>query len=238
MHCSSPEAVTTDEIVAYVDGDAPPRVVEHIESCPSCKAEARRYARTQARLKAALHRFDCPSPQALGEYNLGLVSVEDRTRIAAHVLECPACADELGTLRAFLSDRAAKPEARGVIAGLRRIVATLATPSPTGAWAGLRGSAMGPSLTYLTEDLTISLNAVEGERPSLWSLLGLVVDPDGATLAAGGEAHLFGPSGESLAATVDELGNFAFASLRSGRYRLEVSLADRVVVLEDVPIDG
>src|SRR5512141_3070774 len=104
MRCSSPEAVTPEDIVAYVDGDAPPRVVEHIRSCPSCRAEARQYAQVQGRLHQALHRFDCPTPLALGEYNLGLVSAEDRTHIAAHVLECPACADELRALRAFLAD--------------------------------------------------------------------------------------------------------------------------------------
>ncbi len=236
MRCSDPEAVTPEDIVAYVDGDAPLRVVEHIRSCASCTAEARRYSRTQALLKAALHRFDCPSPTALGEYNLGLVSVEDRTRIAAHILECPVCAEELRMLRAFLADEPAS--AVGVAGQLRRIVASLITPRPGLAPVGVRGGTSGTP-TYEAEGLTISLNVSPGARRGRYALVGLVLfEAVGVEPPTQARAYL-SSSGVDLpedSAEVDDLGNFAFDDLASGEYQLELRLPDRSIVVETLSI--
>ena len=237
MRCSSPEAVTPEEIVAYVDGDAPSRVVEHIRSCASCAEEAHRYARTQARLRAALHRFDCPSPLALGEYNLGLVSAEDRTRIASHVLECPTCAEELRALRAFLADEPAS--AIGVVGRLRRIVATLVTPRLGLAPAAVRGAGDAGTRTYEAEDATISLSVTPGTRRGRYALVGLVLfERTAGHSPIRAEAHLSSSTEESTtdSAEVDELGNFGFDDLTPGVYQIEIRVSDRSIVVEALHI--
>ncbi len=254
MRCSSPEAVTPEEIVAYVDGDAPPRVVEHIRSCSSCAAEARRYARAQARLRQALHRFDCPTPQTLGEYNLGLVSAEDRVRIAAHVLECSACAEELRTLRAFLADEPPSTVGSGAAERLRRIVAALVTPRPGLAPVGLRGAVGAVGRTYEAEGISISISVTPGTRRGRYALVGLVLFGTGADYSSTREVVLAGPAAPSQpaqatpdqaiparatpaqATPVDDFGNFAFDDLTPGIYQLELRLSDRSIVVEALRI--
>src|ERR1051326_7235466 len=51
-------------------------------------------------LGRALYRFDCPDAHTLGEYDLDLLAPTERTRVAAHTLECDDCRAELQILRA------------------------------------------------------------------------------------------------------------------------------------------
>ena len=74
--------------MAFVDGGAPGRVGVAIRPDPALNAAADAYARTQRQLQQRLFRFDCPSPQLLGEYDLDLLAPAERTRIAAHVVGC------------------------------------------------------------------------------------------------------------------------------------------------------
>ena len=54
-------------------------------------------------LARALYRFDCPDAHVLGEYDLDLLAPEQRTAIAAHVVDCLHCTSELAQLREFLA---------------------------------------------------------------------------------------------------------------------------------------
>jgi anti-sigma factor RsiW len=103
MSCTRPGAVTTADIVAYIDGEAGLAVVEHVRECAGCAAEARAAGRVQSRLRGALRRFDCPSAHSLGEYELGVLDAEQQRLLAAHVETCPECAGELRMLRTYLA---------------------------------------------------------------------------------------------------------------------------------------
>jgi hypothetical protein len=59
-------------------------------------------ARLARRLAQRLSRLACPSAHALGEFELGLGTAEERLRIEAHIQHCPLCAGELRVLREFL----------------------------------------------------------------------------------------------------------------------------------------
>jgi hypothetical protein len=50
-----------------------------------------------------LDRFDCPSPQVLGEYHLDRLAAEECIGIARHLLDCHYCAAELEVLRDYLA---------------------------------------------------------------------------------------------------------------------------------------
>ncbi len=238
MTCSRPGAVTPEDLVAYVDGEADTRVGEHLRQCEHCAALARDYARIQHQLQSALSRVDCPTTLALGEYQLGLASPEARQRVAAHVLECPRCADELEVLRAFLAEPAPEPAASpGVVEGLRRVVAMLLTPQPGLAYAGLRGAAEATTKTYRAGDLTISLSASLEARRGSRSLGGLVLREGAAPESiAGAPVQLIGEATGTHSSRVDDLGSFAFPDLAPGSYRLELRLGDRLVVVEDIPV--
>jgi hypothetical protein len=243
--CIDPSALAPGDLMAYADGDAPANLAEHVAQCPFCAAEAAALRRVSRRLRQALFRFDCPSPQILGEYHLDLLSPEERTRIAAHELECPHCAAELQTLRSFLdaplvgqdTTPAVMPGfAAAAMGGLRRVVAPLLTPPAAPAYAGLRGAAEDTVKTYQAGDLTITLTATPAARHGRVSLTGLLLSESaGLDEFAGAEVRLIAPGGAPETTEVDDLGNFVFDDLVPGAYRVELELEDRIVI-EDLQV--
>jgi hypothetical protein len=183
-------------------------------------------------LRRTLYRFDCPDAQTLGEYQLELLGPEDRTRVAAHAVECDDCRDELQTLRAFL----AMPTlvADSPFATVRRFIASLFTPTPGLAYGGLRGAAGSSTRVFEAHDVTVSV----GRAQTSGSLLGLVVaagqSPDALE---GHDVRLLPRDGTSIRTQLDDLGNFEFSDVPAGDYALEIDLPDGVLVIEELRID-
>lgn len=224
--------VTPDDLIAYIDGEAPPAVTAHVAGCPECAARAREYARTQQQLRVRLWRFDCPPAQTLGEYVFDFLAPEERTRVAGHVIECPRCAEEVEQLRALLA--ADPPPPAGPVERLRRVVATL-VPTPRGAYAGLRGAADPAARTYRAGELTIGVSAGPAGKRGRVSLEGLIWREDGGELAAaGGTASLSAPERPALTAAIDEFGNFVFEEIEPGAYDLELVFDDQQIFLGGV----
>lgn len=239
MNCIDPDAVTPEDLLAYADGEASDAIVMHLRNCPACAATAAGYAAAQRRLRERLHRFDCPSPQALGDYELGLLSPAARTRVAAHVVVCPHCAGELRVLRDFLASEPAESTRPAAGPGvLRRVVATLLAPAPGAAYAGLRGVDDATAETYQAGGVTIALDTQFDRRRGRGALTGLLwqEDPDGPADLAGAAATLLAPDGTARTAALDDVGNFAFDDLAPGRYQVEVTLGDQLVTIPELRI--
>ena len=235
MSCVQPGAITSEELVAYVDGDAPPRVAEHLRRCRRCQSEVERYAALERRLGAALRRFECPPSQRLGEMELGLLPPDERLAVAQHVALCPRCGDELRTLRAFM---ASEPEPRpGLVERLRRVVAALVEPEPGLALGALRGAADLTSRTYRGDGTTITVSVEPGSRRGRATLLGLVARAAAADPLAGLTAELVGADGSTLQAETDQLGSFSFDDVGPGLYRLELRLADQALIVEGLSVE-
>ncbi len=241
--CLEPGAVTYDDLMAYVDGDAPVRVIDHVRRCAACLADARARAREQQQLRTVLNRFDCPSAHTLGEYALSVLAPHEQRLVAAHAVDCPRCSDELQQLRSFLS---VEPEpAPTVVERLRRVIATLVmAPRGAPAFAELRGSqnaAVAETLTYRAGDVTISFDVdADGLRDGTarWAVNGLITQSSGVAPPRG-EIRLISLAGDVYASHADVLGNFLYESVHPGTYRLEVDLPDRMVVIEELRIgDG
>ena len=234
MKCISPGAIAPEAYIAYIDGEAAPEVAHHIAECPACAAAAAEYATAQRRLRRRLWRATCPTAQELGEYELQLLSPAERTRIAAHIVACPRCEEEVRQLRAFLASEGPIPERPA--ARLRRVVAALFTPAPGVAAAGLRGASAGGPLTYQAAGLTVTLDLEPAPRGGV-NMTGLLwQDAAGAELATGQSAALVGADGAARSTPVDEFGNFSFDAVATGAYRLEVVVGDRLVVIEELRI--
>jgi anti-sigma factor RsiW len=235
MSCVQPGAITPEDLVAYVDGEAPARVAEHVRRCRRCRSEVERYALVERRLGAVLRRFDCPSPQRLGDMELGLLPPEERLTVAQHVAECTRCTDEVRTLRQFLAvEPAAEP---GLVERLRRIVAVLVEPPPGFALGALRGAADATSRTYLADGTTITVSVEPGLRHDRATLMGLVAREARPDVLAGLGAELVGADGTVAGAQTDELGSFSFEDVVPGLYRLQLRLDDVVVVVEDLSVE-
>jgi hypothetical protein len=223
-----PGVVAATDILAYVDGEAGADVVAHVRSCPTCLAEARAQADLQQSLRRALYRFDCPSPQTIGEYELDLLPMDCRVETAQHLLACAECAAELRSLRAFLASEPAP--APSPLTRLRRVLARALAAPPNWAAAGVRGVGDGHTFGYEAGDVTITVNpGQDGPGPS--GVLGLVLRGDDVEAASGAEVRLFAPDGTVRYATVDDVGNFIFDAVPTGTYDLEVELSDQVVVV-------
>lgn len=237
--CSSPGSVRPDDLIAYIDGEAGPPIAEHIQSCPGCARQAAAYARLQRRLGEIMYRFDCPPAQVLGDYEVQVLPPAERTRIAAHVLECPLCADELRTLRDFLA--AEPPPPAEAPSWVRRLVATLLSPAPAPApaYAGLRGAVDSASRTYQAGDVTVTLRLGLDSARRAGYLNGLIWRADADPEALAGQAvQLIGAGDTASTTAIGELGDFAFDAVEPGVYRLEVSLPDQTIVVEELHIDG
>ena len=229
-------AVTPEDLIAFADDEAPGPIGEAIRADLALRAAADSYAQDQRRLQERLYRFDCPSPQLLGEYDLGLLAPAERTRVAAHVVACPRCTAEVRMLRDFMASGDAAPPV-GAVGRMRRIVATLLPPPPlVSPHASLRGADDATTRTYQAGDVTLTLDMGAPVRRGRTSLMGLIWrDGDDLTTIAGSTVALL-RDGESAQTTIDEVGNFAFDDIAPGTYRLEVTLGDDRITIEGVSI--
>src|SRR5690348_1457668 len=105
MQCSEPGAIREEELLAYLAGEyVRPGVVQHLARCQSCTTRLASYRRMEYKLISKLYRWDCPSNQALGEYQLGLLKNEQAVVVRTHLESCVLCAAELATLTEFLTN--------------------------------------------------------------------------------------------------------------------------------------
>ncbi len=235
MMCIRPGAVTAEDLIAFAVGEGSASVAEHVRSCPSCLADARAYARTERGLSKVLDRFDCPSPQTLGEFELGLVMSDDRWSIARHVADCPRCAAELRSFRSFLADEPVP--APSFVEKARRLVAAILAPAPGLAYGGMRGSGELATLTFQAEDVTITLGSAIDARRGSWTVEGLLLlDSGDPEYFAGREVRLVPSAEPAIVTIVDELGNFTVEDVAPGGYRLELDLPDRVIFVDELPL--
>lgn len=186
----------------------------------------------EGELRRALYRFDCPAAHTLGEYQLGLLEPEQRTRIATHAVGCDECRMELQTLRSFLATPINVPQT--VVERARRVVANLFSPRAGLAYSGLRGAADTSTRVYEAGDVTVTV----GPGQASGTLVGLVVPGAIAPeMLEGRGVRLLPRQGQPLSVNLDDLGNFEFAEIPAGDYVLEIDLADGIIVVEELHID-
>lgn len=234
--CIQPGVVTDDNLVAYAYGEADQLTAEHIRACPACAAAAGEYARFDRRLGHLFHRIDCPSAETLVLAERRRLPAIEQLRVAAHLRTCSRCAAEAEAIR---EPPAADPlPSIGLGERLRRVVAVLTTP-PQLAVAGLRGTTGPSAQTYRAEDLTITIHLEATARRGHVNLTGEIwQEGAGAAALAGQTVRLLAPDGGAATATIGDLGDFIIDAVATGIYRLEVELADRVVVVEDLRVDS
>jgi anti-sigma factor RsiW len=199
----------------------------------------------EAYLAAAFYRRSCPSPDELGEYQLGLLDRKRTAAITRHLAECPHCARELAQLRSFLGDLAPEPQLDQVEVARERVRVVVARlvggardllrpqqsafePIPV----GVRGSDEGPA-RYEAEDVEIIAspqpNAEEPDRLTLHCLVA-GIDPAGWT------AHLWQSGALVAVASIDEVGNFSVSGLAPGSCELVLAGPDREIYIEELTL--
>ena len=101
MECSNPPALTDEELSAVLDDEAEDSTLQHLRQCPGC-AERLGEMKKRDKLLERLWRIECPVPQRLADYYLGMSDAETSQPIRQHLEDCPRCQDELMMLAEFL----------------------------------------------------------------------------------------------------------------------------------------
>ena len=242
MSCVSPPEIENVDLLAYVDGHVDTDVIEHLRSCPHCRARAQAIAKEHSILLTALYRFACPSPHELGEYQLGLLNASRSAFVSEHIKACGHCSAEVAELTRYLHEL--EPDiVPSPIQAIRRLVARLAKglsqqstsalrPTMQPALAGVRGTEPGPQV-YEAGEIQIAVSVDrDPQNPGTFKALGL---------AAGGE--LSGArvglwrSGEELASEpIGEFGGFVFAGVAPGECQLVIRHDDLEILIPHVVI--
>jgi hypothetical protein len=235
------------QLLAYLDGEAGGDAAGHLEACARCRARAARLHRMEGRLAAAAYRRSCPTPQELGEYQLGLVERRLAAGITHHLEEdrCPHCAREIALLQSFLGDLAPEAGPGPVEAAVERVHVAIgrlvsgarnlfrpAQPGFEPAYAGVRGGGGEPAV-FEAEGVRVVVDAQQDAGATdRFILLGLItgVDPAGWT------AHLWQGGRLIAAVPVDEGGNLTVSDLAPGGYELVLSGPGQEIYIEELAI--
>ena len=101
MECSTPPALTDEELSATLDGEFDATIQQHLSQCPACAARLAEM-RQMDMVFHSLRRIECPSPQIIGDFHLKFLDDAQATLVQQHLASCPRCQDELAILKDFL----------------------------------------------------------------------------------------------------------------------------------------
>jgi hypothetical protein len=184
-------------------------------------------------LRAALYRFDCATPNAIGEYCCDFLVEPERRGVAEHLLSCVECADELRTLRTFLASDPPRAD-RGP---WRRVLAALITPASQLVPSPVRGGDRQMSCEYHAGPVHMVLGLLPARRRGTFAVDGLVLHDNKPEAVAHRDVTLLAGGAPVHATRTDDLGNFAFEAVAAGTYSLEIAGVDvraEVIVIENL----
>ena len=215
MECNTPGVIRDEELLAFAAGEKVRPVVEaHLVSCQRCATLVAEVRGLERSLTKKLYRWDCPPNQILGEYQMGLLSIDEERAVQAHLKRCVLCAAEVATFLEFMAndpmlvERVAvqpssqnnhvgvKQQAKRALEDLRertaaqgrRLVATFVPPQPRLALqrnvANAKPDAALWPRRYTVEDFSISMQLERGTDRSDALQLIGLVTRKGASLEA------------------------------------------------------
>jgi hypothetical protein len=265
MECSNPGIIQDEELLAYLAGDpVRPLVQQHLAQCLRCSTRLAEYRELEHSLIQNFYRWDCPSNQILGEFELGLLNRQQTASVQEHLIRCVLCSEEVASLTAFLAndptlvERAAlqissqnnhgssKQAVKRLVKdlreqsaeGARRIIAALAPQQPRFAYQRYTAASAWPR-RYTAEDFSISLQIERGlAHNNTVQVIGFVTRK-GTPLESlqGVTVALTSPGGTTSTQVIDELGNFIFPAVQPATYTLELRFGETVIVVEQLPVD-
>lgn len=223
--CTHPPALTDEALLRHLDDPSDSAVTAHLQTCAACGQRLAVWRRTTQTLTDRLYRHGCLAPEAFGDYQLGLLSPDERRNVEAHLPTCSACAAEMAATRVML--KASLDTSRDWLEPVRVLIASLAPTQRVLAAPALRGE-VAARQQYQVDQLTILLEpAPLAAAPNLRSVRGSVLGlPEG-------EWRLeFWDAGRLTAtAPVDDLGYFALESAPAGQYEaMLIDVAETLVV--------
>jgi anti-sigma factor ChrR (cupin superfamily) len=245
MVCATPPQPDDTRLLSFLDGEIDLTVQAHIEQCPYCRQRATQLAALQGRLLAGLYRAVCPTPDELGDYDLGLLPADQALAVTQHLAECPHCTREIAQLQAFLTDlspaqeteraRTGEPSLLELMRDRVQVLIAQLVPGGSGpalALAGVRGQEQD-SRVYQAGGVEVVIGVQpDVAQPDRGSILGLVIGLTGAEL----QATLWQGNRQIAVALVDELDSFVLSSIAPGVYQLVLSGPDLELTIPNLEI--
>lgn len=239
MTCNNPPELEAAVLLAHLDGEAEGQVADHIAACEHCRSRAQALRQSQAELRAALHRVDCPDPLQLAEHRAGLLPAQEEAVVQAHLELCPHCEQEQASLSEFqvevAGDLKVSTENR-----IKVLIGKLISGGPSEpphalrpALAGLRGGADSPKI-YVAADYEITLSTrVDPDAPGKRTIYGLISGPE----PGGGLVEVLRGADFVGRAPVDAHGHFSLAGLMPAEYSLTFKADDTEIYLPAFELD-
>ena len=260
-NCSNSSAPSDEELVRFAveENSLPLEKREHLEQCPVCQQRLAEYTRLNDVLVERFYRGFCPDGIKLSLYCEDLLSEEERTRIANHVLQCKFCAAEVAATRQFMRDAPTVVETGfSPRSAIRRVVGVMTRQQsyfvtrridesgvpekapPENAWprqyhADTIDLSLHLSRFTSGERILLGMLSSADKKASIDVFEGTVVELHPATLLSSvGQQTLREFIQQEK---VDDLGHFTFHAIPNGDYTLLIHLPDEVVVIEQINIE-
>jgi len=252
MVCSQPELVKGEDLLAYLAGEqVKPEILQHLSSCAYCTEQLQEYRFMELSLLRTLYRWDCPSSQTLGEYQLGMLVRQEEQSVSVHLEKCVQCTQEVRALSAFLSNDSMFAGTQAEIAKateqqpmmqamrdvrttaethMRKLIATLLPTAPRLAFQRSQTSAVSSwPKRYGVDDVLITMQMeASAMKRSQTYLVGFIARKNQSIDTFDGTpVQLLDVSGEIVAtALINKFGNVSFKLPAEGTYSIEIQPAN------------
>lgn len=267
MDCLHSQAPNDEELLSYaLDGEAlPAQKQAHLAQCDLCQQRLAGYKQINASLVSHLYRRLCPDGLQLSLYCENLLPDDEKTRIAAHVVDCPLCAKEVAETRRFMREAPLRTShAPSLVESGRHFIEELLAPSSARhifatlvrqqaqlvVRNGNSSANKGWPRQYRAESIDISLHLSRASNGA-YMLLGILTSANNAEAIdafEGARAELYPAPFERgnaqalvkiplCEATVDDLGNIVFNAVPIGEYILLIHLPNQNIVIEGITIE-
>lgn len=244
-HDSDFPDLQTGDLLAYLEGEAPPALIHRIERDPAALAEAAALAQTEAFLSALYLRDACPDVETLLLYQADLLPPEAARTLEAHLTTCADCPQELDALAQLAPRTAPQPQAPSLADRLRDLGATIQAvlrPNTLQPDVQLRGTA-AQELIYQADDYEIVLNIQPQptfpNTPATWSIEGQILDSSGVPPASGSVELLAAAPDIAVVQQdmIDAAGFFALDHLPVGSYIVQINLGTTRLLIADIELE-
>ncbi len=231
------------DLLAYLEGAAPPDIAHRIAHTPELMAEVARLQMMDVLAHEAQQQVDVPDIDVLLLYQAGLLDEEERQQVEQQVRRYPACQHELDRLALPPHTPAAPTPTQ--LSGLlekatqagKRWLEALLLPAPMQPAFAVRGAEQR-RLVYEAEAYQIIL-AVEPQPVSeaAWNIEGQIsVPPEEADAEGDAWIRVFQVNELLHEDRIDEFGFFFVEQIASGHYTLYLELPSVHIILNDIVI--
>jgi hypothetical protein len=232
--CIGPEAIPDWRLEACLEEAMPEDIKAHLAACAYCARRLADFRRQDVRLKMALLRVDCPTPDELRAYRWLCLPPERVQIVREHLAHCRTCSRELAQY-AGPEPLPAMPVGDTATNLGRRLAQFVARRfAPAGPVPALRGAMAEPTF-YRIEENGWELLLIQGIEARGYTLSGQFLRPEADRLAAGYAAAL--SAGRLVQESdLDASGWFELRPLRAGRYDLWLEIPGARITIPDVEV--